>query len=132
MPYVAPVRTAPGLLPVRDGVGKVQETIERMRTAGRPEIVGGPAGRGTASGVRRYLLARTELLEGDGDDRERLVVAARLVRPVLPAESFPWSRLFSDGEPDAAVARMDDPTFRFISDSLWRLCSDAGGDDADE
>lgn len=83
--------------------------------------------------------ARTELLEGEGDDRVRLLYAARSFRAALD-EYDHWpstvqrradtlqTRLGVNGPargrgPIAeSLARMDDETLREVSDDLWRFC----------
>lgn len=83
--------------------------------------------------------ARTELLEGDGDDRVRLLYAARAFRAAL-GEYEDWpphvrakadvlrSRLGVDrpvtgrGPIAETLAGMDDESLREVSDDLWRFC----------
>lgn len=77
--------------------------------------------------------ARFELLEGDGDERERLVHAAEQFRAALAARAN-WppavrlradalrSRLFAGGGVSEAITRMDESTLRETSDALWQFC----------
>ena len=83
--------------------------------------------------------APTELLEGDGDDRVRLLYAARSFRSALDEyEDWPphirakadelRTRLGVDrpvlgkGPIAETLARMDDASLRTVSDDLWRFC----------
>jgi hypothetical protein len=83
--------------------------------------------------------ARTELLEGDGDDRVRLLYAARAFRAALGEyEEWPSQvRLKADelrtrlgvdrpatgrGPIAETLARMNDESLRSVSDDLWRFC----------
>lgn len=91
-------------------------------------------------GGREHLRnARTELLEGDGDDRMRLLYAARAFRAAL-GEYEEWpphvrvkadelrTRLGVDrpamgrGPIAETLACMDDESLREVSDDLWRFC----------
>lgn len=83
--------------------------------------------------------ARAELLEGDGDDRVRLLYAARAFRAAL-GEYDDWpphvranadrlrTRLGVDlpamgrGPIAETLARLDDASLREVSDDLWRFC----------
>jgi len=77
--------------------------------------------------------ARIELLEGHGDDRERLENAAReFARALAARNEWPmgmkaWagslrSRLTSSGSVGETIAGMDEATLRDVSDGLWRFC----------
>jgi len=83
--------------------------------------------------------ARAELLEGDGDDRVRLLYAARAFRAAL-GEYEEWpahvrakadelrARLGVDrpvtgrGPIAETLAQLDDASLRAVSDDLWRFC----------
>lgn len=76
---------------------------------------------------------RIELLEGPGDDRERLSRAAREFSIAL-ASRHDWpfemqatagairSLLISRGRVTDTIAAMDETTLRDVSDRLWRFC----------
>ncbi len=83
--------------------------------------------------------ARTELLEGDGDERLRLLYAARSFRDALndyrdwptavqvQADSLRMRLgverpLVGRGPIAEAVAAMSDERLREVSDELWRFC----------
>lgn len=84
-------------------------------------------------GTRHLCSARRELLEGDGDERDRLRIAAReFARALVDYPNWPArsqavadrlrAKLLAGGGPDAAVRRMDEETLREVSDELWRFC----------
>lgn len=77
--------------------------------------------------------ARIELLEGHGDDRERLANAAREFAMAL-ASRREWplemkatagslrAKLTAEGRLSESIAAMDEQSLREISDRLWRFC----------
>lgn len=84
-------------------------------------------------GARQLCEARIELLEGEGDERERLLVAARcFLAAVERGRRWPpelrvdaealKTRLLRRGTPEASVAEMNEETLRHVSDLLWRFC----------
>jgi len=86
---------------------------------------------------RRHLdAAMAELLEGDGDERERLANAAASFRAALTAyRGWPAATrteadalramLVAEGRFEATVAMMSDERLRETSDGLWRFCQAA-------
>jgi hypothetical protein len=90
-------------------------------------------------GWEHFRNARTELLEGEGDDRVRLLYAARAFRAALDEyEEWPAhvrakadelrSRLGVDrpmtgrGPIAETLAQMDDESLRAVCDDLWQFC----------
>lgn len=77
--------------------------------------------------------ALIELLEGDGNDRERLTIAAASFRLALTSYLKWPSELQTDadllrmkltraGHFEATIARMNEAALREVSDELWRFC----------
>lgn len=85
------------------------------------------------TGMEHLQLARTELLEGTGDERARLVIAARELLAAL-SDLPTWRsrtgiqsgallpKLLFGGRVSQAVARMDEVAVRATSNELWQIC----------
>lgn len=80
--------------------------------------------------------ALIQLLEGVGDDRKRLTIAAASFRRALTSYLKWPSELRTDADLlrmkltrsgcfEATIARLDDTALREVSDELWRFCQNA-------
>lgn len=116
------------MVPSYDGRTMIRR---RRRPPATSEFTGRP-GENVMNGVDRLCDARVELLEGDGDERERLLRAARdFLSAAEKSRGWPadvrrraeplLAAFLRHGGPEESVARMTEETLRQVSDELWRF-----------